>query len=75
MPAAAAFLATGITASAFDRVDRETVHLCCRLAFCTSVALRAVLVVQYFRSTFRLFEASCAPARILSRTVSPACSW
>ena len=75
IPASAAFFATGITASALDRVTAIPETLA-SIAFCTSVACSGPFsLFEYCRVIPCDFAASCAPARILSQNVSPACSW
>ena len=74
IPAATAFFTTGTTASALDRVTAmpETFE---SIAFCTSVACSGPFsLFEYCRVIPWAFAASCAPARILSQNVSPACS-
>ena len=75
IPASAAFLVTGITASALDRVTAIPETLA-SIAFCTSVACSGPFsLFEYCKVIPCAFAASSAPARILSQKVSPACSW
>ena len=55
--------------------DRDTETLL-SIAFCTSVACSGPFsLFEYCNVIPCAFAASCAPARILSQNVSPACSW
>src|SRR4051794_16327389 len=75
IPASAAFFATGITASALDSVTAIP-DTFASIAFCTRVACSGPFsLLEYCRVIPCAFAASCAPARILSQNVSPACSW
>ena len=73
--ASAAFLDTGMTASALDRVTAMPSTLE-SMAFCTRVACSGPFsLLEYLRVMPWDFAAASAPARILSQNVSPACSW